>query len=454
MPDIAHTSEREERFFFGDEALFSSWSVLYKRKDITIDSILDLNNKRVAVLKDSIQFSSFKEDVKLFDIKPIFKEYENFKRAFEEVKNNNVDCVLANRFYGNKYYKMYDLEKTSILIKPSMLKFAFSKNNSELKVVVDHYLKEYKSDKNSIYYKSLQNLTDQESLNETPQWLITALFTLILLLIVAFIVVIIFKKMVNKTSSELNYLSKHDKLTGLPNRAIFIDLLEQNLKSAKRKQTNVIVIYFDIDNFHELNNVMGHDIGDKTLQYFANTLKNEFKDYDTIARFSSDEFIVTVENVALESMLLRVIENLSQLFKQPIIIDDKNIHLTFSAGIAMFPQDADSANELIKKSNIALHTAKSLGRNNFQFYKENMTEETYEKLSLVSKLKESIESEKLELYFQPKISVLTGEIIGSEALMRWTDTERGAISPIIFIPLAEDHGMINQLRIFCPARVD
>ena len=455
MPDVAQTSEREKIFLFCDEVVLSSWSVLYKRKNVKIDSILDLHNKRVAVVSQSIQLSSIKEETRLFNIKPIIKEYESFAIAFEKVQANDADCVWANRFYGNHHYRMYDLEKTAILIKPAMLKFAFSKKNSELKTVVDSYLQQYKSDEQSIYYKSLQKLTDEKSVDFFPKWLIIVLFLLILILFVLFGLIVLFKKMVNKktkelmeTSNELDYLSKYDKLTGLLNRTLFIDRLEQTTKIAKRKDTNVAVLYFDLDNFHELNNALGNEMGDKALQYFADALKNDFREYDTISRFSSDEFIVIIENDLLESMLLRVIEDLEKLFRHTILINNQNIHLTFSAGIAMFPQDADNATELITKSNIALHTAKSLGRNNFQFYKKNMTEKTYEKLSLVSNLREAVEHEKLEVYFQPKVSVLKGHITGAEALLRWTHPELGVISPVVFIPLAEEHGLINQLGYF------
>ena len=251
-----------------------------------------------------------------------------------------------------------------------------------------------------------------------------------------------------KTSSKLSYLTKYDELTGLLNRTLFTERLEQTVKIAKRKNTNVLIIYFDLDNFHELNNAMGSEIGDKVLQYFADALKNNLREYDTISRFSSDEFIVMIENDTLESLLIRVIEDLETLFQHAILINHRNIYFTFSAGISIFPQDADDATELITKSNIALHTAKSLGRNNFQFYKENMTEKTYEKLALISSLKESIEAKKLEVYFQPKVSVLTGNIVGTEALLRWTHPEHGVVSPTIFIPLAEEHGLMNELGYF------
>ena len=455
MPDVAYTLEREKKFLFSDEAFLSSWSVLYKRKNVKIASILDLHHKKVAVVSGSIQSSSIKEEVKLFNIEPILQEYESFEIAFEKVKNNAADCVLANRFYGDQHYKLYNLEKTAILIKPSMLKFAFSKNNKELKKVVDNYLKIYKSDKESIYYKSLKKLTDSQNVSFFPKWLIIVITLLVVTLFVSFAVIIIFKKMVNKrtnelfkTSSKLSYLTKYDELTGLLNRTLFTERLEQTVKIAKRKNTNVLIIYFDLDNFHELNNAMGSEIGDKVLQYFADALKNNLREYDTISRFSSDEFIVMIENDTLESLLIRVIEDLETLFQHAILINHRNIYFTFSAGISIFPQDADDATELITKSNIALHTAKSLGRNNFQFYKENMTEKTYEKLALISSLKESIEAKKLEVYFQPKVSVLTGNIVGTEALLRWTHPEHGVVSPTIFIPLAEEHGLMNELGYF------
>lgn len=455
MPDVAQTPERETKFLFCNEAVLPSWSVLYKRKNVKIDSILDLHDKRVAVVSQSVQLSSIQEEVKLFNIKPILQEYESFEIAFEKVKNNDADCVWANRFYGNSHYRMYNLEKTAILIKPSMLTFAFSNNNSALKSVVDDYLQQYKSDEKSIYYKSLQKLTDEINVEIFPKWLIIVLFLLILILFVLFGLIVLFKKMVNKktkelmdASNELSYLSQYDKLTGLLNRTLFIDRLEQTVKIAKRKDTNVAVIYFDLDNFHELNNALGNEMGDKALQYFADALKNDFREYDTISRFSSDEFIVIIENDFLESMLLRVIEDLEKLFKHTILINNQNIHLTFSAGIALFPQDADNAAELITKSNIALHTAKSLGRNNFQFYKKNMTEKTYEKLSLVSNLRESVENEKLEVSFQPKVSAFNGTIVGAEALLRWTHPLHGMVSPVIFIPLAEEHGLMSQLGYF------
>ena len=411
MPDVAHTIEREKKFLFSNEAFLSSWSVLYKRKNVKIDSILDLQSKRVAVVSESIQLSAIKQELLLFNIQANIQEYKSFDKAFKEVQNNNADCVITNRFYGDRHYKTYKLEKTAILLKPSMIKFAFFKNNTKLKSVIDNYLKKYKQDKESIYYKSLEKLTREQNTDFIPKWLYVVIFILVLGLVGSFFVVMIFKKMVTKksqelmkTSSKLNYLSKYDELTGLLNRTVFIDRLEHSVNIAKRKNTNILVIYFDLDNFHELNNTLGNDVGDKVLQYFANGLKSDFREYDTLSRLSSDEFIVMIESEVLDTMLLRVIEDLENLFQYPVVINDRNIHLTFSAGIAIFPQDAKDATELISKSNLALNTAKSLGRNNFQFYTENMTKKMYEKLSLVTNLKESVEDEKLEVYLQPKMS--------------------------------------------------
>lgn len=455
MPDVAHTPKREELFLLTDEPVISSWSVLYRHKSTDIDSIIDLEQKRIAVLKSSIQSEAIEEELNYFGVESTYIEVDCFDDAFVLLNAHEVDAVLVNRFYTPKIQKNQNFFKTNILLKPSMLKYAFHKDAYELKKEFDETLSRLKKNETSAFYIAKNKWLTQKKSEEIPQWLQWVLIVSILCIVGLLILVFLFRYLVKKksaqlleTSEEVQYLAQYDLLTGVPNRSLFMDRLAQTIVQAKRKEEHFAIILLNIDHFREINEEISHIAGDKILSYVANTLQATLYDGDTVARFGGDEFILILNHAHNDKNYSRIIERIETAFIDPYIVVQKSIFITFSAGVVLYPENGEDSTSLINAAQIAMKKAKKEGRNNFQFFSETLTQKTYQNLLIVSKLRENIEQKGFELYYQPKINAHDGLLHGSEVLIRWFDKELGEVFPTNFIPIAEEHGLIAAIGGF------
>lgn len=448
MPDVAYSRDRAARFLFGDEAVLSSWSQLFKRHDAAIGSVLDLQDKRIAVVRESIQYAAMKEYLKQFGITARFVEVDDFEQAFRLLKEGTVDSALTNRFYGAHHRLDADADATNILIEPSILKFAFSKGNEALMEATDRHLRLMKTEPESIFYHAQQRwIAPPEP--PVPGWVLWALLLSLFIILFLLALVMLFRWMVQVRSRELlkrerevAYLAHYDKLTGLPNRFLFTDHLIHAIKSAERSHKQLGLIFINLDNFKMINEAMGHHGGDSALKHVGRLLHG----YETTARFGSDEFALLIEMVHPgEGELLRVVNRLAAALRDPFELDGQPIYITFSAGMAIYPDNGLDAPTLLNHADAAMRKAKSEGRNTFQFYNRDMTEKAYESLQMAARLRDAMEHDVLELHFQPKIDAQSGRLVGTEVLLRWPDADAGWIAPDRFIPIAEEHGLIASL---------
>jgi len=244
---------------------------------------------------------------------------------------------------------------------------------------------------------------------------------------------------------RLNYMAFHDSLTGLPNRALFQERAEHSLAHAQRDNSKVAVMLLDLDRFKYINDSFGHDAGDALLKGLSERLVGSVRDADTVARLGGDEFVVVLEGIHGGVDIRRVAEKLLLATACPISLRGHEITCTVSIGVSVFPQDGETVEELLKHADVAMYKAKEAGKNNFKLYNFDMNAKAVDALLLENELRRAINKNELSLAYQPKINLKNGEVVGVEALVRWCHPQRGPISPVEFIPLAEETGLIVPL---------
>lgn len=243
----------------------------------------------------------------------------------------------------------------------------------------------------------------------------------------------------------LEYQAEHDSLTELPNRLLFLDRLEQAIKLAQRHNKPFAVLFIDLDRFKEVNDSYGHSVGDKLIQVVAELIESTIRHSDSVARMGGDEFTVLINEIDDEEHVLSVIRKIMDLFKSPVCFDEYQLFLTCSIGAAIYPNDGDCSESLLKNADAAMYHAKSDGRNTYRFYQEELTETLLERVRLEQQMRQAIEEEQFIVFYQPQYNLEKNKIIGMEALIRWQHPEDGLIPPLSFIPLAEETGLIIDI---------
>jgi diguanylate cyclase (GGDEF)-like protein/PAS domain S-box-containing protein len=244
---------------------------------------------------------------------------------------------------------------------------------------------------------------------------------------------------------KMAHLAQHDYLTGLPNRMLLNDRLTQAVAYAKRRKTGLGVLFCDLDNFKHINDSLGHFVGDKLLQSVAQRLTRQVRASDTVSRHGGDEFVILLLEDDLSENAALTAEKILLALSQPYFIGTHELYVTTSIGISLFPEDGDDTESLIRSADTALYQAKSKGRDNYQFFKEEMNARAVERQSLEVDLRRAIKQEEFILHYQPKVNLNSGEITGVEVLIRWSHPTRGIIYPGTFISIAEDCGLIVAL---------
>lgn len=250
------------------------------------------------------------------------------------------------------------------------------------------------------------------------------------------------EKLVKQRTEELIYLSYHDALTNLPNSILFEDRLSQAIVQANRNRHSIAMVYLSIDRFDQVYDTLGHKLGYELLKEVAGRLKGTVREDYTIAKFEGSEFALLLSQINGTEDVIDVTNDIYKALEHPFFIDEKEIFVSFSIGISFFPDDAKSEQKLLKNASAALARAKEQGGNNYQFYTSGMNAAALKRLTLENNLRRAIEREEFELHYQPKLNVMTGDIVGMEALIRWRSQDLGLVSPADFIPLAEETGLI------------
>jgi len=244
---------------------------------------------------------------------------------------------------------------------------------------------------------------------------------------------------------KIQHLAYHDSLTGLPNRMLFMDRIDQAISRAQREQEQFALLFIDIDHFKVINDSMGHAAGDQLLNIISQRLCEMLRKSDTVARLGGDEFTVIIEGLEDAEHVINVTKNILSSLDLPVDVNGQEVHVGGSIGIAVYPQDGENFGSLLKNADTAMYKAKEQGRNTFQFYASEMSHKAIQRLELENELRAGLKKKEFVVYYQPKVNLLNNVCTGVEALVRWNHPERGFIAPCDFIPLAEELGLITQL---------
>ena len=246
-----------------------------------------------------------------------------------------------------------------------------------------------------------------------------------------------------RKNSEIDHIAHYDSLTNLPNRVLFIDRLEQEVTRAHRDGVMVGVLSIDLDRFKQVNDSFGYPVGDQLLQAVAERLSSHVRSCDTVARIAGDEFAMVLTGMKAAHAAGEVAQKILDAFAHnPISIGDNEIFITLSVGISIYPVDGVNTSTLLKNAEAALYHSKAEGRNNFQYYAEQMNATAWQRLKLETELRRALERDEFVLNYQPKVDLDTGRIVGMEALLRWQSKDHGLVAPGEFIPLMEETGLI------------
>ncbi len=249
----------------------------------------------------------------------------------------------------------------------------------------------------------------------------------------------------NLAQLELLKLAHHDMLTGLPNRVLLYDRMQQAKAFSHRMQSRFALMFLDLDRFKIINDTLGHAVGDELLRLIAQRLQGGLRETDTVARIGGDEFVILLLNVADTADIQHLADKLLDELMQPFSVRNHELFITVSGGICIYPDDETDVEIMMQKADIAMYHAKALGRNNFRFYADDMDQNASRRFTIANSMRKGFDRNEFKLYYQPKMDLPTGRIIATEALVRWQHPELGLLAPTEFIQLAEENGLIMEL---------
>lgn len=248
-----------------------------------------------------------------------------------------------------------------------------------------------------------------------------------------------------QAEATITFQAYHDLLTGLPNRALFKDRLGQAMVYAKRHGQTMATLFLDMDHFKVVNDTLGHLVGDGLLQALAQRLRDCLREGDTLSRIGGDEFMLLLPHIRTRGNAAFIAQKILNSLKQPFHIEGQELFVGMSIGIAIYPDDGDSIETLIKHADIAMYHAKDQGRNDYKFFTQDLHKSFTGRLAIENEMRHALEKKEFEIYYQPQVAIDSQQIRGMEALIRWNHPTRGMVSPADFIPIAEESGLITPI---------
>lgn len=420
--DITETKEKEKKLRESYEEL----SAVYEELTATEEEL-------------RIQYNELQEKEEL-----LRKSEERYQLALLASKDGIYDWDIKNNtvFYSKTWKRIIGYEESELpdtyevlenLIHPEERKAVLNVRNKYLNREIDKYNIEYRFRKKDGSYIWIQDSALAMWDNEGNPLRIIGTYT-----------DIDGRKKREKIIFNMAY---YDSLTGLPNRRYFEKILKNILAFNENsyKANKGIVLFLDLDNFKNINDTLGHDVGDKLLKIIANKLKEVLRKEDIISRFGGDEFLILQPNINTYEEAVESVNRIIDIFKDLWILGEHKLYITPSIGITVYPDDGEDVNIILRNADTAAYDAKFSGKNGYKFFKKSMFDQVLRKTEVEKALREAVKNNEFDLYYQPQVEVSTGRIVSLEALMRWKNPELGFVSPVEFIPIAEETGLIVDI---------
>jgi len=464
---IAYSEERAQRYRFSRENLLGNWGIAYARVGTGVHSLLDLKGLPVALMRSSIHSKVFAQLMKDFGIAftPVYTD--TYLQVLEAIERGDAQAGVVNRTFGALNARSHDVVETGIVFNPIYIHYAAPKNADPSRLqVLDRHLAALKADPESAYYASLRHWLETRQAERIPVWVLWATMAAVGLLTLVILIAAWLRHQVRRqtgelhqraeqlqneieqrqqTQEQLNQIAYFDGLTQLPNRAGFAKSLADALQALQGRDRQLALLFIDVDRLKNVNDGLGHAAGDVLLQRVAERLQSSLRDHDHLSRFGGDEFVAILSEIESPHEAEVVAERLLHSLSAAIDIGVTQVYVTASIGIALYPDDAESMEALLKHSDTAMYQAKEQGGNRFLFYHTTQTQRAVERLTVDTHLRQALERNEMRLHYQPVVNMSDRRIVGVEALLRWQDPERGLVMPASFIPACEDTGLIIPL---------
>jgi len=472
LVDVSQTNSRDAFMNFSSEYLMENWGIVISRPFGNINTIFDMDGKRVAIVKNDIYGENFIKQLELFGVTAQIVRADSYEDVINLLSSGSADAGVINKL-AISHYKMANtasFNETPVIFSPVQMKYGFSKNIDKSFIErFDRTLYEMKNDPYSAFYTSASRWFISEDSKQLPHWTKMLICTLLVVAVLACIAVAVLREKISRTSTklecscnevmELNIRLQHDyedikrkkdlikklayydKLTGLKNKqALYADL-----RTLCKHKDEFCIAFFDIDNLKGINNALGYKGGDALLKTISQRLNLFSHRYDKLYKWDGDEFVFIVEGPSSRKKIELLAKETMSLFNNSLAVEGNPLFVSGCMGISRFPKDSSNPNELIKKAAVALSSVKRISKNDYRFYDKAMSDHAEEDFLMDTKLREALLSDEFEVHYQPRVEPATGKIVGLEALIRWHDADGKPVRPDLFIPVAEESGLITSI---------
>lgn len=446
LMDMTPKPSREAHFNFTRPYADIPHVIIADTDATQLHSAADLKGKTLALEAGFGNVSYFREHYPEVSL----REYSDTARALDAVARGEADAYVGNRsvaLYLIGQELMTNLKAHGRVEKQgSVLAFGVREDWPQLVSILDKALASIsQQQQNQLIQKWVPQVAQQASAYQWA-WRIGLLMLVLLLLVLAWSLRLKYK--VLQHSNELQHLALYDGLTDLPNRFLMVDRLAQQIREAQGRGDMLALLFLDLDDFKKINDSLGHHQGDQLLLHTTQRLLKTLGANAELGRLGGDEFLIVMDRVANPEAPGMMAERLLSVFHQPFRLSERESIVTASIGVALYPADAEEAGELLRHAEAAMYHAKHSGRNAYSYFSDALNQQAYRRLELEEKMHGALERGEFEVYYQPKVDIVSNRVEGFEALLRWHNDELGWVSPAEFIPVAEHNGLIQPIGQF------